>query len=347
MRHTEIFLVGRRRRVRPLTLRTMEILRAGRALASALGQTISSGRVHPDWTVAQSVVVRTMRVLLEGLVEEGADVHRSALDVAGPGAPTAVTVSEEVGANGQPRSVFRPPSSNEDARIVHFHGGGYVVGYPGKEAEFLGQLAMDVGCPVVAAGYRLAPEHSSSDALDDAMAEIRAVLDKGVAPERVVLWGDSAGGGLVLRALCRLRDEGGPTLGGAVLGSPWVEMASDSQSFHANAEWDYLPPKMVQLWASWTHPNPADPSVSPVRGELSNLPPLLLLAGALECFRDDIRRCADRVREGGGTVELLEAELAVHCWYLTSMLPGDSGVRVEAVDRIRSWVGAAPDVRSL
>lgn len=325
----------------------MEILRAGRALASAVGQTLTGGRVHPDWTIGQSLVVRTVRTLLQGLVDRDADVHRSALDLAGPSAPAAVTVTNEVGSNGRPWCVFRPPSANEGARIIHFHGGGYVVGYPGKEADFLGQLALDVGCPVVAVGYRLGPEHPATDALDDAVAGIRAILNEGVAPERVVLWGDSAGGGLALRALCRLRDEGGPTLGGAVLGSPWVEMASDSESFHANAEWDYLPPKMVELWASWTHPDPADPSVSPGRGDLANLPPMLFLAGGLECFRDDISRCVDRVREAGGSVELLVGDLAVHCWYLMSVLPGDPAVRSQAVERIRSWVGAEPDVRGL
>ena len=312
-------------------------------MTRAVGQTVWSGRLHPEWSLGQSLAVRTMQGLLSGLVEAPVAVHRGALDVPGPRAPSGVAVTDEVGPNGRPMRVFRPPNADETDRVLHFHGGGYVVGQPGRESDFLGQLALDVGCPVVALGYRLAPEHSAGEALDDAVAGVLGVVASGVSPDRIALWGDSAGGGLVLRLLMCLRDEGGPRFAGAVLGSPWVEMASDADSFRANAQWDYLPPELVELWASWTHPEPSSAEVSPIRGDLSALPPLVFLAGELECFRDDIRRCVAQVHEQGGQAELLEGALGVHCWYLTSLLPGDPSVGPKVNRRILGWLEAGAE----
>ena len=155
-------------------------------------------------------------------VDRPVEIHRSRLDLGVQPAPRGVRRQDVDSGNGLPGVLFEPPGADRSRLVLHFHGGGYVLGAPGREGAFLGKIALESSVPVLAAGYRLAPEHSASDALQDALKAIDAVLEQGVEPHNLFLWGDSAGGGLALRALLARRDAGLSPLGGAVLGSPWV-----------------------------------------------------------------------------------------------------------------------------
>ena len=106
--------------------------------------------------------------------------------------------------------------------VLYLHGGGYVSGGPVTHRALTSHLAKLADASVAVADYRLAPEHPFPAALDDAHRAYLALLEKGHAPERLAVAGDSAGGGLTLALLQRLRDEGQPLPACALMFSPWV-----------------------------------------------------------------------------------------------------------------------------
>ena len=153
-------------------------------------------------------------------------------------------------------------------------------------------------------------------------------------PHNLFLWGDSAGGGLALRALLARRDAGLSPLGGAVLGSPWVALRSNARSLTENGAYDYLGPAILEQWADWVGSEAGELDQCLVDRDLSGLPRLRLLVGGLECFRDDIHQLHTRAREAGVDVALLEAPLGVHCWYMVPGMPG----REDPLRDLASWL---------
>ena len=120
---------------------------------------------------------------------------------------------------GIPGEWVRPAGDPPAATMFYLHGGGYIACSPRTHRRITSGYALR-GLSVFAPAYRLAPEHPFPAALDDAVAAYRGLLDGGVPPGRVVLGGDSAGGGLALALLLRLRDENHPLPAGAALFSP-------------------------------------------------------------------------------------------------------------------------------
>ena len=168
--------------------------------------------------------------------------------------------------------------------------------------------------------YRLAPEHPFPAALDDAVAAYHWLLAQGVDPHRIALMGDSAGGGLAFATMLRLRDEGVELPAAAVVVSPWTDLALTGESLRLNADIDpmipaELAPLVVDLCLAGT--DPRHPYASPLYGELTGLPPTLILVGSDEVLRDDAVRMADKMRIAGCTVEI---EVWQHMWHGWHML---------------------------
>ena len=221
--------------------------------------------------------------------------------------------------------------------MLYLHGGGYVVGGPEVAAPYLQRLADGTGRRVVSARYRLAPEHSPEEALADASAALDHLLNSGCPASEVVVVGDSAGGGLALRLLQLRRDQGAASLAGAILGSPWVDLASTRLS----AETDYLSPLVLKRWALLVSESPEDPAVSPGRADLGGLCPMLILVGEHECFAADIHRLAQDITAAGGNATLVEGAAGVHCWYLMPGLPGPVDTLSRIQEHIDLWLPAS------
>ena len=225
--------------------------------------------------------------------------------------------------NGVPAEWVEAPSA-EAGVLVYLHGGAYALGSIGTHREFVARLALATRMRGLSIAYRLAPEHPFPAALEDVAAAYRWLLAQGFDPTRIVLAGDSAGGGLALAALLALRDAGAPLPAAAVCLSPWTDLANTGGSIHQNAGVDpILDIEFLERFARhYAGDHPFDsPLISPLYADLKNLPPLLIQVGADEILLDDALRLAENARRAGveGTLETWEGMF--HVFQIMSFLP--------------------------
>jgi acetyl esterase/lipase len=184
-----------------------------------------------------------------------------------------------------------------DNVILYFHGGVYVIGTAVASVSLVGDLARRTGAKAVTLDYRLAPEHPYPAAVDDAQAAYIGLLDQGVAPGRIALAGESAGGGLAVATLLALRAAGAPLPAGAFLMSPYVDLTLSGETLVEKEALDpVLSPEglRVRVPDYLAGADPSDPLISPVFGDLSGLPPLLIQVGSHEILLSDALRLAAR-----------------------------------------------------
>ena len=244
-----------------------------------------------------------------------------------------------------------PDHPARDRCILYFHGGAYIAMSARNYRTITSRLATWSDTRLFALDYRLAPEHPFPAALDDAVAAYRALIAAGIPPARIVVAGDSAGGGLALSLLVALRDAGDPLPAAGVLFSPWTDLAATGQSIIDNNESDAL------FFGSWVLPvaqhylgrTPAThPLASPVYADLTGLPPLLIQVSSTEVLLDDSRRVAENAGRAG-----VEAILRVwpglpHVWqFFVTFLPEARAALYEAVTFIRAAIPLASPVEPL
>ncbi len=203
---------------------------------------------------------------------------------------------------------LRPVNSTSGARMLYLHGGGYVLGSAQALTNFAGQIAARVDVDAFVPDYRLAPEHPFPAAINDVVAAYRGLVAEGA--ERIVVAGDSAGGGLTLALLSILAAEetkGSLQPVGAAVMSPWTDLALTGASFETRADADPIFTRgVLKAFAdAYLHGRDAtDPRASPLYAQLSNLPPIRIDVGEDEVLLDDAVRYADRARAAGVDVTL-------------------------------------------
>jgi monoterpene epsilon-lactone hydrolase len=208
---------------------------------------------------------------------------------------------------GQPASSIIVREARPGTNVFFLHGGAYSVGSLRNYANFTWRLGRATRARVLALDYRLAPEHPYPAALEDAMAGYRWLIEHGADPRRILVAGDSAGGGLTLALLLKLRDEKLPIPAGAVVMSPWTDLAITGRSVETNAERDPMLvaselPRLANLYLNGA--DALDPYASPLYADPHGLPPMLIQAGGDEILRDDAVRMAEKMKAAGCDVEL-------------------------------------------
>jgi len=208
------------------------------------------------------------------------------------------------------------------ATLFYLHGGGY-IGMSSETHRYLTGAFARRGFRVFSADYRLAPEHPFPAAVEDAMAAWRGLRARVAGP--VFVAGDSAGGGLALALLMRMRDLGERGPDAACLFSPWTDLAVTGASTRTNEKRDPLLvasglDKVAAVYLDGA--DPRDPLASPLYGDFTGLPPIIFFVGDTEVLLDDTLRAAERARKAGVTVELRVAPDMPHVWpFLNRILP--------------------------
>ncbi|MBZ9646060.1 MULTISPECIES: alpha/beta hydrolase [Sphingomonadaceae] len=207
--------------------------------------------------------------------------------------------------------------------VLHFHSGGYVMGSARAYRNFAERLSRVCKASVIVPDYRLAPDHVYPAAVDDAMTTYRAMLDRH-GEDRLIVSGDSAGGGLAIAVLMAARDAGLPLPLAGVAISPLLDLAGEGESAVTLDGVDPLIDRVMIVEMGKVYIEDRDPRAhalaSPVWGQHHGLPPLFLTASDAEVLRDDAVRLAAGVRKAGGDVELVLAEGMVHIWTLFPFL---------------------------
>lgn len=241
-------------------------------------------------------------------------------------------------ADGVPGEWITAPNSTDQTTILYLHGGGYSIGSVNTHADMVSRIARASGARAFSVNYRLAPENPYPAAVDDATTAYRWLLKQGVRPETIVIAGDSAGGGLTAATLLALKKSGDPLPGAAVLLSPWTDLAATGESMETRAEADpmiVVDPLngMAKIYAGKA--DLTDPLVSPLYGDYSGLPPMLIQVGDCEVLLDDSRRYAERAKAAGVDVTLEVWDEMIHVFQVfAGMLPEGQ----QAIDRIGEWV---------
>lgn len=225
----------------------------------------------------------------------------------------------EVECGGVPCLWVDAPGSAQDRVVVHFHSGGYLMGSANGYRSFGGFLASATGCRVLMVDYRLAPEHPFPAAIEDALAVYKWLLKDDFDPGKTMLCGDSAGGGLALVTLQAIRDEGLPLPAGGISISPLADFTHSGESRVINAELDPLVTMdFIQILGETYcgSVDPKHPRLSPLFGDWSGLPPLLVFAGEIEMLRDDGKLCVAAAVRDGVDATYVEGEGMAHIWTL-------------------------------
>jgi acetyl esterase/lipase len=228
--------------------------------------------------------------------------------------PSDVSLTETV-LGGVPALEISVPEAVADAALLYFHGGVFALGSARASAGLACMLARQARAIVLSVDYRLAPEHPHPAATDDAVAAYRGLLETGICPERIGLFGESAGGALALGVLVAGRDAGLAHPAAAVLYSPWVDLTLTGASMETKAGVDLVLARDRLAGNVSDYAGGADPAaaeLSPLFADLRGLAPLLIQCGSSEVLLDDATRLAAAAAAADVAVQLDVTPRAPH-----------------------------------
>ncbi len=210
------------------------------------------------------------------------------------------------------------PDSDASRVLLFFHGGGYCSGSILSHRRLVTEAGRAAGARTLAIEYRLAPEHPFPAALDDACSAWNFLRKSGIAAEHIVVGGDSAGGGLTVALINRLRDAGEPVPGCAWLISPWTDLTLSGSTLTTKDAVDPIIHKayLAELVEAYLPGDidRRDPRVSPLYADLKGLPPTLIQIGANETLLDDSTRFAAAAGAANVAVTLEIWPDMIHAW---------------------------------
>ncbi len=218
-------------------------------------------------------------------------------------------------------------------RLLLLHGGGYVSGSCTTHREMAARFAELTRLPVVVPQYRLAPEHPFPAAPQDCFAVYRWLLEQGVDPARLIVAGDSAGGGLTLAVMQQAAAEGLPLPCAGLLLSPWLDLELELPSVARNAELDPHIRRAGLLDCAAQYlagAEPRSPLAAPIHADPTGLPPLYVNVGDLEILLDDALVFVDKARAAGVDTTLRVAEGLWHVY------PAWAAVVPECMEEMRA-----------
>ncbi len=246
-------------------------------------------------------------------------------------------VSEDIYIGGRRLRMVRTPNARQDAALLYLHGGAYIMGSVDTHHELMCRLSRAARIGVAGIDYRLAPENRYPAAVEDSMLAYETLLSQGISSERIILAGDSAGGGLAMAILLALKEQARPLPGGAVLLSAWTDLTASGDSVRSRADADPMlrAEAIADTAAMYLDDCPADlPGASPLFGDLSGMPPLLIQVGEHEVLLSDSERLHEKALAAGVDSSLHVFPGAFHAFQMIPDLPETE----EAVAEIASFI---------
>jgi len=236
-----------------------------------------------------------------------------------------------------PAEKITPANATPGKALLYLHGGGHVFGSIKSHRHFVSRLAVAAKATAWHIDYRLAPEHPYPAAIEDALKAYRALLHSGIAPADLIVGGESAGGNLAAALLLKLKDEKLPQPAGLYLLSPWLDMMTTAESYKKVGSRDPMISRegIVGVATAYLGNQPDNSLASPVRADVSGLPPMLIQVGSEEVLLSDSTTFANNAAMTGIDVTLRVWAGMPHAWplfhpFLRAGLP--------AIDEVGGWM---------
>jgi len=206
------------------------------------------------------------------------------------------------------------PGVNEEKVFYNLFGGGYIMGTLKSRRIIPYHISRAAQIRCLNIEYRLAPEYPFPAALDDSIESYKWLISEGFDPKKIIIGGESAGGGLAIAILLKLKELQIPLPAAGVLMSPWADLTGSGESIIRNQKFEPLiKDGLVNMAKLYAQKEPLNsPLISPVFADLKGLPPLLIQAGGIEALVDDSNKLAERAKKDGVKVKLEVYENMTH-----------------------------------
>jgi len=220
--------------------------------------------------------------------------------------------------------------------FLFIHGGGYYRGSIQASRATVARISAAANIQCLSIDYRLAPENTYPAAVDDTYVAYKWLIDQGYAPEKIIVGGMSAGGGLTLALLLKLKEMNEFLPAGAVLMSAWTDLTQSGQTMKDNAEVDpviskaYLD-RMAGLYLAGT--SAKTKFASPLFGDLEGLPPMLVQVGSAETMLDDSRRFAKKAKKANVDVDYEPWDDMFHGWQGSAHVLDEAKLAIDSIGR--------------
>lgn len=246
---------------------------------------------------------------------------------------------EPVDVGGIPAEWISTPGVVNDKVILYLHGGGFIAGSIATHRDLAQRISRVSKARILLIDYRLGPEHPYPAAFEDVLTAYRWLIDvEKITPKNLIIAGDSAGGGLTVGGLIRMRDEGIALPAAAVCLSPGIDPTGSGESFKTKVDVDpFITPELFKFMITnfFGDIDLETPLTSALLADLSGLPPMLIQVGTSEILLDDSVRLAERAKAAGVDVTLDVWEDMIHVFQLFAAFAPES---IEAIDKIGEFI---------
>jgi acetyl esterase/lipase len=315
-------------------MRSHVVLDLVRAARTVVARRARSGPSHPAWSFPFELAVEGLRESRRRIQALPIEAQRLAWEAMQVPSPSRGRLSiSEVDDAPVPSLRCVPEARSEGGPVLlYLHGGAYNFGSFATHGDLIARIAMAGGARTFVPDYRLAPEHPFPAALDDAVAFYRYLLDR-EDPARIVVAGDSAGGGLSVALLVRARELGLPQPAGAALVCPWVDLSARASGEQGALDW------VDEAWGAafgaeyLAGHDPEHPHASPAFADLRGLPPLLVQTGDAEILHPQILGFVERARASGVSVELEVSHGMIHNFHMLASVHAPSRRAIASIGR--------------
>ncbi|MHA2009457.1 MAG: alpha/beta hydrolase [Promethearchaeota archaeon] len=285
-------------------------------------------------------ILKMLRQQEEGITKKRVEEGRTRFDAieAMVKVPEDVKI-DDIEVNGVPAAFISTPGAAEESVVLYLHGGGYVLGSIKSHKEFGSRISRASNSRVLLLDYRRAPESPYPAALEDAVAAYKWLIEnEGINPKNIIIGGESAGGGLTIATLLKLRDTGITLPAAAIVLSPFADLDITGETIRSKAKEDPLVNASDLFFDSSLYvgeDDPKNPYISPVYADLKGLPPMIIQVGSSEILLSDSIRIAEKAKTAGVDVILDIWEDMIHMFQLFASFAPEGQ---EAIEKLGKFI---------